>query len=270
MTAFFHQTSPVTLRFMDSGLLPAIAIFAPGTPRALFRGPLASSGGPFRFSLRPDADPRDHSASQLGSPHSRFHAKRGVRLGGVRSAALHGKQYSGARYCVAMSEENVKAVRDAAEAFNRGDLDTWAGYLADDIDYRAVEGAPDDHGPIHGKEAIRAYLQDLARDLRRFHERAGRADRRGRRQRRRCHPNQRPRQAEWRRDGSDLRRPLHAPRREGCVGPRVLDTRGSSRSRRAPGVALWTRSGALMESDSSGTREQRRALPRVPSDLPTS
>ena len=73
---------------------------------------------------------------------------------------MHGKQYSGARYCVAMSEENVKTVRDAAEAFNRGDLDTWAGYLADDIDYRAVEGAPDDHGPIHGKEAIRAYLQD--------------------------------------------------------------------------------------------------------------
>ena len=40
----------------------------------------------------------------------------------------------------AMSQENVKAVRDGAEAFNRGDLDTWAGYLADDIDYRAVEG----------------------------------------------------------------------------------------------------------------------------------
>jgi ketosteroid isomerase-like protein len=59
-----------------------------------------------------------------------------------------------------MSEENIKAVRDVAEAFKRGDLDTWAGYLADDIDYRAVEGAPDDHGPIHGKDALRAYVQD--------------------------------------------------------------------------------------------------------------
>ena len=39
-----------------------------------------------------------------------------------------------------MSEENVEIVRDAAEAFNRGDLDTWASYWADDIDYRAVEG----------------------------------------------------------------------------------------------------------------------------------
>src|SRR5829696_7230986 len=28
------------------------------TPRALFRGPLASSGGPIRFSLRPPAHPR--------------------------------------------------------------------------------------------------------------------------------------------------------------------------------------------------------------------
>lgn len=59
-----------------------------------------------------------------------------------------------------MSQENVKAVRHGAEAFNRGDLDTWAGYLADDIDYRAVEGAPDDHGPIYGKDALRAYVQD--------------------------------------------------------------------------------------------------------------
>jgi ketosteroid isomerase-like protein len=32
--------------------------------------------------------------------------------------------------------------------------------IADDIDYRAVEGAPDDHGPIHGKDALRVYLQD--------------------------------------------------------------------------------------------------------------
>jgi ketosteroid isomerase-like protein len=59
----------------------------------------------------------------------------------------------------AMSEENVKTVRDAAEAFKRGDLDTWVGYWADDIDHRAVEGAPDDLA-IHGKDALRAYAQD--------------------------------------------------------------------------------------------------------------
>jgi ketosteroid isomerase-like protein len=60
----------------------------------------------------------------------------------------------------AMSEENVKAVRDAATALNRGDVDAWAEYCAEDVDYRAVEGAIDDRGPIRGRAAIRAYMQD--------------------------------------------------------------------------------------------------------------
>ena len=59
-----------------------------------------------------------------------------------------------------MSQENVEIVREAAAAFNRGDLDAWLEYLADDIDYRAIEGAPDDPGPMHGKDAVRAYAQD--------------------------------------------------------------------------------------------------------------
>src|SRR5262245_27701764 len=59
-----------------------------------------------------------------------------------------------------MSEENVEFVRDAAMAFNRGDLDTWIEYWTDDIDYRAIEGAPDDHGPILGKDALRIHFQD--------------------------------------------------------------------------------------------------------------
>jgi ketosteroid isomerase-like protein len=59
-----------------------------------------------------------------------------------------------------MSQEAIKTVREAAAAFNRGDLDAWLEYLADDIDYRAVEGALDDRGPMHGKDAVRAYVQD--------------------------------------------------------------------------------------------------------------
>ena len=50
-----------------------------------------------------------------------------------------------------MSQENIQTVRDAAAAFNRGDVDAWLEYLADDIDYRAVEGAVDDRGPMHGR-----------------------------------------------------------------------------------------------------------------------
>ena len=59
-----------------------------------------------------------------------------------------------------MSQENVETTRDAFAAFNRGDLDGWLEYLTDDIDYRAAEGALDDRGPIHGKDALRAHVQD--------------------------------------------------------------------------------------------------------------
>ncbi len=33
-------------------------------------------------------------------------------------------------------------------------------HFARDVDYRAFEGAPDDRGPMHGKAAVRAWLQD--------------------------------------------------------------------------------------------------------------
>ena len=59
-----------------------------------------------------------------------------------------------------MSQENIKTIRDAAAAFNRGDVDAWLEYLADDIDHRAAEGALDDRGPMYGKDAVRAYMQD--------------------------------------------------------------------------------------------------------------
>jgi ketosteroid isomerase-like protein len=59
-----------------------------------------------------------------------------------------------------MSQENVRIIRDAALAFQRGRLDAWLDYWADDVDYRAAEGAVDDRGPLHGKAALRAYVQD--------------------------------------------------------------------------------------------------------------
>ena len=60
-----------------------------------------------------------------------------------------------------MSQEDVESVREALVAYNRGDLDAFLDeYWTDDIDYRAVEGAPDDHGPIHGKAEMRVYMQD--------------------------------------------------------------------------------------------------------------
>jgi ketosteroid isomerase-like protein len=40
-------------------------------------------------------------------------------------------------------------------------LDYWYEHVwHEDIDYRAIEGAIDDHGPIRGRDAMRRYMQD--------------------------------------------------------------------------------------------------------------
>ena len=60
----------------------------------------------------------------------------------------------------AVSQENADVVRLAYEALARGGLDRFMEHFTDDVDYRAVSGAPDDIGPIHGKNAFRAWLKD--------------------------------------------------------------------------------------------------------------
>ena len=114
-------------------------------------------------------------------------------------------------------------------------LDAAAEYWTDDIDYRAIEGALDDRGPMHGKDAMRAYCQDWLDTFDEFRTEpvelidagedqvvavlriGGRAKLSGDR------------------DEPDLRRPLHDPRREDRAGPRVLDEGAGPRSRRAAG-----------------------------------
>ena len=59
-----------------------------------------------------------------------------------------------------MSEENVRVAQAATDAFARDGVDGWLEYFTDDVDYRAAEGAIDDRGPIHGKDALRAYAED--------------------------------------------------------------------------------------------------------------
>ena len=59
-----------------------------------------------------------------------------------------------------MSQESVKVVGATYEAFAARGVDGFGDYLTEDVDYRAVEGAPDDRGPMHGKEAVRPYVQD--------------------------------------------------------------------------------------------------------------
>ena len=59
-----------------------------------------------------------------------------------------------------MSTPNVAAVEEAYEALANGGLDRFLDHWTDDLDHRSIEGAPDDGGPIHGRDAMRAYVQD--------------------------------------------------------------------------------------------------------------
>jgi len=57
-----------------------------------------------------------------------------------------------------MSEENVEIVRSLFVAFGQG-LDVAAEYWHPEIDWRAIEGAPDDVGIMHGRDALRHYYE---------------------------------------------------------------------------------------------------------------
>jgi ketosteroid isomerase-like protein len=59
-----------------------------------------------------------------------------------------------------MLQENLAAVEDAYEALASAGLDQFVAHWSDDLDHRSIRGAPDDRGPIHGKDAMRAYVQD--------------------------------------------------------------------------------------------------------------
>ena len=59
-----------------------------------------------------------------------------------------------------MSHENAAAVEAAYTSFAQGGLDRFIEHWTDDLDHRSIEGAPDDRGPILGKAALRAYIQD--------------------------------------------------------------------------------------------------------------
>jgi len=57
-----------------------------------------------------------------------------------------------------MSQENVETVRQALRAFDRG-LEEVVDYWDPEIDWRAIEGAPDDVGVFSGRDALRRYYE---------------------------------------------------------------------------------------------------------------
>jgi ketosteroid isomerase-like protein len=62
-----------------------------------------------------------------------------------------------------MGEADVKLFQSWVEQLAGADdpLAVWYEHIwAPDIDHRAIQGAPDDTGPIIGRDAMRAYLAD--------------------------------------------------------------------------------------------------------------
>jgi ketosteroid isomerase-like protein len=59
-----------------------------------------------------------------------------------------------------MSQENVEVVRAAYEAWNAGDMDAWADFLAPDVISRPPEGWPEP-GPFVGREAFVRWCEQL-------------------------------------------------------------------------------------------------------------
>ena len=56
-----------------------------------------------------------------------------------------------------MSQENVEIVRQSLAAFGSEGLDGVARFWHPQIDWRAIEGAPDDIGVFSGLDAMRRY-----------------------------------------------------------------------------------------------------------------
>ena len=67
-----------------------------------------------------------------------------------------------------MPQENVEIIRRAGEVFNAGDLARWLEFYDPEVDWRAIEGALDDVGEMHGTEALRRYVEDWTDDFEGF------------------------------------------------------------------------------------------------------
>jgi len=64
------------------------------------------------------------------------------------------------RRAAAAARANTAAVLAAYEAFAQGGLDRFVEHWTGDLNHRSIVGAPDDRGPVRGKDALRAYVQD--------------------------------------------------------------------------------------------------------------
>jgi ketosteroid isomerase-like protein len=50
-------------------------------------------------------------------------------------------------------------IRQGIEAFNEHDVEGVLSYVTDDVEWKRVDGLPDQGGTIHGKDAVRDFLR---------------------------------------------------------------------------------------------------------------
>lgn len=57
------------------------------------------------------------------------------------------------------AETPAQRIREAIDAFNRGDHDAVVEYVTEDIEWKRVDGLPESDGEIHGRAALLDHLQ---------------------------------------------------------------------------------------------------------------
>lgn len=57
-----------------------------------------------------------------------------------------------------MSQENIEALRQGVDAFNRGDLEAWIGYIHPDVVFEPIRSSIE--GAYRGHAGIRRYFED--------------------------------------------------------------------------------------------------------------
>ncbi|HSD25185.1 MAG TPA: nuclear transport factor 2 family protein [Solirubrobacterales bacterium] len=68
-----------------------------------------------------------------------------------------------------MSQESIEVIKRAYDAWHRSGLNAFTEHWAEDVRWRSIEGAPDDRGPMEGRAAVRAYIQDWDDTFDEFH-----------------------------------------------------------------------------------------------------
>jgi ketosteroid isomerase-like protein len=56
-------------------------------------------------------------------------------------------------------ETNTDRIRQGIEAFNRGDHEAMLALLTEDVEWKRVDGLPETGGELHGRAAVRAFMQ---------------------------------------------------------------------------------------------------------------